>query len=276
MGSKWENFLRNLGEWRGSFTTLNGEGEPVSKTASVLTLEANPDRDLVHFRLVRHADDTFDSPVVSDNRQDYRALGRQVVFFSSGCFCKGNEQVAPITPFGAEYGFLTSDRRLRLVQLFDEAGRFDRHVLIREVLAGSDGQERPPLKLEALVGDWQGERERIAADWPEPETQSCSLQVRREGSDGITVVEEEDGQRRCRQGRVTSHGVAFEGERPSAWHLMADGGLSDVPGQVSHRDGFSLSVGWLSEPGVLQRLIRTYNDRGEWLHSSHAVLRRVG
>jgi len=48
-------------------------------------------------------------------QQDYRTLGKQVVFFPSGTFCKGSQQLAPGTAFGGEFGFIAGDRRHRLV-----------------------------------------------------------------------------------------------------------------------------------------------------------------
>ena len=126
MSSQWHNFLCNLGEWRGSFTSLDREGRITGSTPSILTLEdATPpgsgngvEERLVRFRLRRYADG-FASEPSRDVRQDYRTLGRQVVFFATGAFCKGSLQVAPNTAFGAEFGFVAGDRRHRLVQLFD-------------------------------------------------------------------------------------------------------------------------------------------------------------
>jgi Domain of unknown function (DUF3598) len=34
MNSNWENFLQNLGEWHGSFTTFSAAGEILSNTES--------------------------------------------------------------------------------------------------------------------------------------------------------------------------------------------------------------------------------------------------
>ena len=38
MASKWDNFLANLGEWRGSFTTITAAGLLQQPSPSVLTL----------------------------------------------------------------------------------------------------------------------------------------------------------------------------------------------------------------------------------------------
>ncbi|MFZ9887144.1 MAG: DUF3598 family protein, partial [Myxococcota bacterium] len=54
MASQWENFLRNLGEWRGSFTSISPQGELQESTASLLSLEELPGERLVRFRLRRY------------------------------------------------------------------------------------------------------------------------------------------------------------------------------------------------------------------------------
>lgn len=122
MASQWDNFLRNLGEWRGTFTSLDREARELESTASILTLEQGSEERLVHFRLRRFADGNRDGEPSRDKREDYRSLGRQVVFFSSGSFCKGTLQVSPGTVFGGEFGFIQGDRRHRLVQLHREDG----------------------------------------------------------------------------------------------------------------------------------------------------------
>ena len=38
MSSQWDNFLRNLGEWRGSFASLDATGAVVESTPSILSL----------------------------------------------------------------------------------------------------------------------------------------------------------------------------------------------------------------------------------------------
>jgi hypothetical protein len=167
MGSQWENFLANLGEWRGSFTALNAEGEQGESTASVLTLEQGQEERLVHFRLRRFGPGEASGVPSREINQEYRSLGRQVVFFDSGSFSKGSLQVAPGTPFGAEFGFIAGDRRHRLVQLHNPEGALESFVLIREFRAASGASECPALQLENLLGPWTGQVATITADWPD-------------------------------------------------------------------------------------------------------------
>jgi hypothetical protein len=165
-------------------------------------------------------------------QQDYRSLGRQVVFFPSGTFCKGSPQVAPGTVFGGEFGFLRENRRHRLVVLYSEAGVLDELVVIREFRAGSGAQECPATTLEALRGPWQGEAATITADWPEPTLTACQREW---------GVEWEEGLR-----------------------LLPDGGFCRLPERISHRQPFTLAAGWLSAPGRMDLLIRRYDGTGAW------------
>jgi len=253
MASKWDNFLRNLGEWRGSFTTIDAAGTLQDSSPSVLTLERGANEGLVHFRLQRWSPPTavaagggpgLDAGEPSRAiEQDYRSLGNQVVFFDSGAFNKGSMQVAPNTVFGGEFGFIAADRRHRLVQLYTPAGRFDELVLIREFRSGSGAVENPPTSAEQLLGRWQGRSATISADWPEPDVDDCELAL---GADRINEL-----------------------------MLLPDGGFVGLPQQISHRQPFVLEGGWLVAPGRMARLIRRYDATGAWQSASHEIYWRA-
>ncbi len=261
MGSQWENFLANLGEWRGSFTALNAEGEIGESTASILTLERGEEERLVHFRLRRFGPGDEDGLPSREMNQEYRSLGRQVVFFDSGSFSKGSLQVAPGTPFGAEFGFIAGDRRHRLVQLHSPEGALENFVLIREFRADSGAGERPALQLESLLGPWTGQIATITADWPDPEIASCALQI--EGGPGQPFLI-------CSQ----SGAAVSESGADQRLLLQPDAGYSLVPVLVSHRQAFAVEAGWLPAPDRLERLIRRYDASGAWISSSHISVTR--
>jgi len=248
MASQWQNFLQNLGAWRGSFTGISPTGALLKDTPSLLTLEAG-EQDaggaitMVRFRLQRF-EAGEDAPPSSDLAQDYRSLGRQVVFFETGTFCKGSLQLAPGAVFGGEFGFIHGDRRHRLVLLYTENGRRDQLVLIRECRVGSTAQECPPLSAEQLAGRWRGRAATISADWPEPDHSPVEL--------------------------------GFSTDELEALQWLPDGGYCRWPEQVTHRDAFSTESGWLTAPDRLERLIRHYDGSGAWRSATHLVLQRVG
>ena len=247
MAGQWSNFLRNLGEWHGVFSAFTPAGDHLSDTPSILSLEsgeADPSGriTMVQFRLRRFGSSDRQGEPISDISQEYRSLGRQVVFFESGTFCKGTLQLAPATASGAEFGFVAGDRRHRLVMLHDAEGRPDRLVLIREFRVGSDAPERPLLHADQLMGSWHGLSATVTADWAEPDGADAKLEV------------------------------------TPAWLnelvLLPDGGYALVPQHVSHREAVVLEAGWLLAPDRLERLIRRYDRSGAWQSSTHQCLVR--
>jgi hypothetical protein len=252
MASQWQNFLRNLGEWRGSFTTMAADGTVRESSPSVLKLESDDDDRLVRFGLKRWPVGMTMAPGggPSDGAgepchivtTDYRSLGRQVVFFDSGAFNKGSLQVAPNTVFGGEFGFIGLNRRHRLVQLYNDAGIFEQLVLIREFRAGSGAVECAPTTADQLLGTWEGKAATISADWLVPEIADCQLVL------GAAELED--------------------------LRLLPDGGFCRLPERVSHREAFVLEGGWLPSTGRMERLIRRYDASGAWLSASHEVMTR--
>jgi hypothetical protein len=83
MENNWENFLKNLGEWQGSFTQVSLDGELLSSTPSILSLEQLEER-LVRLRLRRFGVGGYDEPPIADFAQEYSSLGRQIIFFDTG------------------------------------------------------------------------------------------------------------------------------------------------------------------------------------------------
>ena len=259
MASQWDNFLKNLGEWQGRFTTLSAEGIEGETTPSLLSLEKGEEERLVHFRLRRWAAGQEGGEPLREVSQEVRSLGKQGVFFESGSFCKGSLQVAPGTPFGAEFGFVAGDRRHRLVQLHSSEGVLESLVLIREQRSGSDAPERPPLSWPELEGSWSGEAATVTADWPEPNREPCRFRLQREGTLRIEAV----GSGFCEE----------PGSRGETTLLLADGGYCLTPPRVSHREAFRVEAGWMPAAGRLDRLIRRYDASGAW-HSATWILAR--
>ena len=273
MDSNWNNFLKNAGAWVGTFTQIATDGTVLGSVPSLLTLEALEDNQLVKFRLRRFANDLTAQPT-SDRVQEYRSLGRQAVFFDTGAFSKGSLQVAPFAEFGAEYGFVAGNRRSRLVQLFDKDGNFSSQTLIREIREGTDAQLRPDLTVEQLVGKWEGTAQTVYADWKEPETYITSLEITKVG-DLLQQQLSFGGRTIASTARIEGQRLHFDGAAPRQVLLLPDGVSSNIPLQVSHRIPLMVEAGWLLSDTHRQRLIRSYNDKGEWISSTHVLEDRV-
>jgi Domain of unknown function (DUF3598) len=273
MGSNWENFLKNLGEWTGTFTQISTAGEILGSTPSILTLEGLEDNQLVKFRLRRFASSTDEQPT-SDRSQEYRSLGRQAVFFDAGAFSKGSLQVAPFAEFGAEYGFVSENRRSRLVQLFDKQSNFASLTLIREIRSGTDAQLRPDLTVAQLVGKWSGTAYTHYADWRDPDTMPTSLEISQVG-DSLQQQLTFGDRTISSTAKIDGNRLHFDGAMPRTILLLPDGVSSNTPLQVSHRQPLFVEAGWLLADDRRQRLIRTYNDKGEWISSTHVIETRT-
>ena len=274
MNGNWENFLKNLGSWEGTFTQVSTDGEILGSTPSILLLEGLENNQLVRFRIRRFANNLSEQPTV-DNTQEYRSLGKQAVFFDPGAFSKGSLQVAPFAEFGAEYGFVSGDRRSRLVQLFNNQGCFASQTLIREIRSGTDAKLRPDLTVAQLVGKWEGTAQTVFADWKEPETYTTSLEI---SEDAGSLVQKLSfgGRTISSTAKIDGNRLYFnEGATPRQVLLLPDGVSSNIPLQISHREPFFVEAGWLLSDNQRQRLIRSYNDKGEWISSTHVVEDRV-
>lgn len=278
MGSQWQNFLLNRGEWQGSFTSLSAEGVVTDSTPSILILEPADEERLVRFHLRRYGSGSYDDQPTREVRTDYRTLGRQVVFFDTGSFSKGSLQLAPKTPSGAEFGFIATDRRFRLVQLFNDDGGFDGHVLIREFRAGSTAQERPALTLESLCGHWCAQISTISSDWPVPDLSTSEIRIERSlasGDDGLRIETSAAPAEASFSVRSDGESLLTDGPCLRRLQLLPDGGYSLIPLQESHRQAFSVEAGWMPAPDRLERLIRRYDASGAWISSTQILATRV-
>jgi Domain of unknown function (DUF3598) len=273
MESNWDNFLKNAGEWVGSFTQISPDGEVLDSTPSILSLECLEENRLVQFRLRRFAND-INEPPIADRTQEYRSVGRQAVFFDTGAFSKGSLQVAPATEFGAEYGFVCGDRRSRSVQLFDKQGGFASLTLIRELRSGTDATLRPVLTVGQLVGTWEGIATTAYADWQEPTTTTTSLKIA--VSEGTLSQQLSFGGRSIAStAKIDGNRLYFDGNVPRQILLLPDGASSNMPLKISHRQPFVVEAGWLLADDRRERLIRSYNDKGEWISSTHVIERKI-
>ncbi len=275
MGEKWENFLKNLGEWRGSFTQFSLQGEQLSSTDSIINLESFDNDQAFTFRVRRFGDGGYNTPPIQDYQQEYRTLGRQILVFETGALSKGTLQLAPFTEFGAEYGFVATDRRLRFVQLYNEQGEFQGLTLIREFRAGTTAHERPHLTLNQLLGVWEGQAFTHYADWQNPTQYSTRLEISESGDRQILQTLEFDGQRLTSTARVEGKQLWFEDNAPRVVTLLPDGASSNVPLKLSHKQSFFVETGWLISSIERQRMIRHYNDKGAWTGSTHICERKI-
>jgi uncharacterized protein YhdP len=91
MLSQWDYFLKNLGEWKGSFTRCSVRGEELEDTPTLITFTGSNDNKQVRQVL------TY-LPVDAPSRElviDYTYLNTSIRFFENGAFCQGSLQFSP-------------------------------------------------------------------------------------------------------------------------------------------------------------------------------------
>lgn len=261
MTAQWDALLQNLGEWHGSFTQLSPTGAVTADIPTVVSLAGLNNNQTIRQTILR-----LTTPP-QEKVLEYSTLGRNLLFFENGAFSQGSIQFAPVSEFGAELGLISGQRRLRLVQLYDPQSKLRQITLIREKLVGSDAPERPPLTVDCLLGTWQGEAVTLYPDWRNPETYSTSLTLHQPAANQLhQALRIADGRAIASTGTIKGAQLLFEqGAQPVQVLLMSDGASSTCPLQIQSGQPFFLEVGWLLEPNLRQRMIRSYSSKGEWI-----------
>ena len=271
MTNQWQRLLKNTGTWAGSFTQIAPDGTPRSDLPTEVVLE--PQGEAMH-QVVRRLPP---NQPPQDTVLDYSSLGRGVLFCDNGAFSQGSLQWSPIAEFGAELGLIHHQERLRLVQLF-RAGHIQQFTLIREHLAGTEPQVRPPLTLDQLVGTWVGTATTVYPDLRPEQTVSTRLELA--SPDGTTLNQRlQLGQAPPLQsaGQLVGATVQFsQGALPVTVLLLPGGASATFPPAIRGGKPVFLEVGWLIEPTLRQRLIRTYSPQGEWVSLTLVTEQRQG
>ncbi|WP_424097640.1 DUF3598 family protein [Moorena producens] len=283
MRSQWECFLQNQGSWHGSFTTFSPKGQQLKDIPSVLTIEGLDDNQKIRLTL-RYLPP---EQAIFNRILEYTNVDRYLMFFDSGAFSQGALQWIPYGEFGAEFGLIEGNRRLRMVQLYNRESQLKQLTLIREKLAGTDTPERPPLTLEQLLGEWRGEAVTLYSDLRTPNIYPTHLKLQHHESNRlvqqltfgtgeslrtITSSAKIDGSILYFDGGATPVGFPDlgnahqeKGAVSTQVLLLPDGASSTCPITVKPGHSFFLEVGWLWQPNQRQRLIRSFNDKGQWV-----------
>ncbi|GFE67899.1 DUF3598 family protein [Chroococcus sp. FPU101] len=273
MLTQWECLLKNLGEWQGSFTRLSPSGELIEDTATMVSLEGLENNTLVHQVVRRFYPDKPPQDLVLD----YRSLSRSILFFENGAFSQGSMQWGPFSEFGAEFGLIEQQRRLRIVILYNNDSQLNKITLIREKLANTNEPERPLLTVEQLLGTWQGEAITIYPDWRSPEQYLTHLSIERQGSERLHQQLTYGEFTICSSARIDGSRLLFEeSELPVQIVLLPDGASINAPLVIKPRHRFVLEIGWLLSPTRRQRIIRSFNEKGEWVGVTLVNEEKVG
>ncbi len=269
--TQWDCFLQNLGEWQGSFATYAPTGELRETIPSLLKLEQRSGESGVFLTLKR------DSPKHPQPLEmNFSSLSRSLLFFESGAFSQGSMQFSPYSSeFGGEFALVTPDRRLRVVQMYNSQSELNYITLIREQRVGSDVLERPTLQVEDLVGEWRGESVTLFADLRPAVNSTSHLTIARSGDRLIQKLQ--FGERTiATEATIEGDRLLYQGAVPVQILLLPDGASANCPLKVTLGQPFVLELGWLRSPTLRERIMRSYDAKGEWVGLTWVTETKVG
>ncbi len=261
MLSQWECLLKNCGHWHGSFTRFSPTGELLEDTPTLVSLDPINNNKTIS-QLVRRF---YPDKPPQDLVLEYSSLNKSILFCENGAFSQGSIQWAPYSEFGAELGLIDNERRLRIVQMFDKESKLNYVTLIREKLADSNAPERPPLTVEQLLGQWQGEAVTYNLDGWKPSIYQTDLRIERREDDYLT--QELRFADKCISSKAKIEGnrlLFLDNTLNVQILLLPDGASSNTPLSITAPQAFVLEAGWLLSPDLRQRLIRSYDSTGKW------------
>jgi hypothetical protein len=259
--SQWDCLLKHLGAWQGSFARLSPSGVLKEDVPSLVTLEGLNQNQTMRQTIRYFSAET--QAMTQEKVLEYSSLSRSTLFHETGAFSQGSIQFSPYGEFGAEFGFVEADRRLRLVQLFQN-GQFNSITLIREQRQGTNAPERPHLSVEQLIGDWQGEAVTLYADLRNPETYATTLSIWQDG-DRLHQRLAMPNREMTSTAKIDGSQLHFDqGRFPVQVLLLPDGASCNTPLTVPRGQPFVIETGWLLAPNLRHRLVRSYDAQGGW------------
>lgn len=271
---QWDCLLKNVGVWEGTFAAFAPTGEYLRETPSCVSLEALDEDRLMRQTIRKYSIETGE--LAHEQVLEYRSLARSVLFFEEGHFSQGSLQFGPFSEFGAELGFIFGDRRLRAVILFDTGGRLSNFTLIREHRQHTPADERPRLTLDQLLGTWHGQGITLYPDWRSPEQLNTTLQIEREG-DCLVQSMQAPGLALRSTATVSGNRLLFQDQQvPVQVCLLPDGASTHAPLEIPKGQPFRLEAGWLVQPNLRLRMIRSYDAQGGWVSLTLLTEIRMG
>jgi Domain of unknown function (DUF3598) len=265
MKSQWECVLENLGGWVGSFTTVTAAGESIEDIPSIIRLEGSHDNRSVHLVLTRfyplpNSTELYPKEVVWDFSTP---PGIGAIYFETGAFSSGALAVAAGVKTIAEFSLRAADRRFRTIATFDIDQKLDRVTFVREQRQGTLAPERPHLSITDLVSTWTGTATTFYPQSVDPIVTPTTSTFTASGAGYRLVVDEDSIDWTVASQRL----LEFTTDRESQSYqmlLLPDGAYTITPARIRIGCPFYLEIGWVYQLGRRQRLVRRYDNAGQW------------
>jgi Domain of unknown function (DUF3598) len=223
----WDNFCRYHvnNDWYGIWTKHTPDTQVIESFQCIRSFHLNEDEsEINHQNHYTYADGTQETKTFGPYKKPITKS-----LFLDNSFSWGSIKVESNSNFGFETGFRYEDRRISVVVMYDESGRLQKIIVIREHLATFPLQMIQPAKE---LSRWQKTSKTMTPDWI-----------------------------------VSSPVVTFENPTehlsPNYYNLNLFTDISiTCPQQVEKGKDFFAAVDWLIEPNLLQRGIRQYDESG--------------
>jgi hypothetical protein len=270
MKCQWDCVLENLGEWVGSFTVFSPQGDEVEDIPSLISLVGKEGNTAIELVLNRFY------PVVGSSELESKQVAMNfstpdpgAVFFETGAFSSGQFSVRTGVRSIGEFCLVGTDRRCRLVQVYNSALQLERVTLIREQRQGTNAPERPPLNASDLVGTWSSSEGsgsldgRTITSVPKKKESIFTATDRGYQWDDDVLISLTASSDRVLQFDLDNQSYQML--------LLADSAYSICPIEIIPGHPFYLEMGWLLSPGLRHRLIRRYDSMGKWDSTSFVI-----
>lgn len=287
MRSQWDCLLENEGDWWGAFDRVDEEGTVQPGNLSFTQLKATEDRKTIHQRVLQFDRTLYPGwegvkapetpweawPTVRNIEVTYQSVSQGLLLQETGAFSQGALFLGPYSEFGAELGLKAGDRRVRLVQRYDIKGHPIPLTLIREAnrqpwFIPPGTPQTPEELLTALEGHWVGTSTTVYRDF-HATVGETALTLERQGDrlkQSLTFTMGGGPKTLTSTARIDGPQLIFDNQGPSVAVLLLPQGISsNRPLQRPFRQSFGMELGWMISDRDRQRLIRRYDEKGEWV-----------
>ncbi|MGK7945267.1 MAG: DUF3598 family protein [Microcystaceae cyanobacterium] len=256
MNTQWQNFLKNSGEWHGSFTQFSPLGIELSDTPSILTIESLDNNQSASLTLERF----YQNQPPQKLSQTYTpfSLSSDLTFFDDGSFCRGNQFIYPYSTPILEFSFIKSAYRSRQVHQYNKEGYLEKLTLIREQKSALQENITSAYTLK----DWQGK-------W---QVKSLTLDVHKslinEESFMTDIFLQEDQLIMSETIGIIDHNTINFEQSKRRITLLPNGAWVNAPHPIIYHQPCFFEVGWQCQSNQRIQLQRNYNEQGQWCSST--------